>query len=347
MKKRMIAIPALVLAACGAAAWLLHDSVNWFEEKEDGLVLYGNVDNRQLQLAFLIPERIAELIPEEGETVRKGELLETLETVRIENDVAAAEAAVASRKAAVDAARAAYEKARNGSRPEYVAMARNASAAVSAKLRAAEADWRRQSALLSDDAVSVQIQESAEAEYLFLKSALEVVRSALDRLTAGERAEDVAAAKAKFEQAKAELALAEAELAIRKQKLADSKLFAPSDGVIRNRLLEPGELAGPNRPVFAMTAISPKWIRVFLRESDLPKVKPGDRAIVRFDGAERDFEGWIGFISSTAEFTPKNIETPELRTTLVYEARIFVKDPENRLKLGAPATAILPGVESK
>lgn len=336
-----------VMLLAGAAWFFRAEITEWLEPSEQELVLYGNVDDRQLNLSFMISERIAELIPEEGTLVRQGELIGTLESIRIENDIAAVRADIAARKAAVAAAQAAYDKAVNGSRPEDIAMARGGNAAIEAKIRAAESDYNRQKTLLGSNAVSAQTAEVAEAEYLFLRGGLQAVQSYLAKLVAGERVEDIAAAKAKLEQAKAELLRAETELVIGEQRLADAKLYAPRDGIIRNRLLEPGELASPQTPVLSMAVVSPKWIRCYLQQSWLIKVKSGDKALLRFDGAERDFEGWIGFISPTAEFTPKNIETPELRTSLVYEIRVYVDDPENLLKLGAPATIIFPGVMVK
>ncbi len=346
MKKKLLIPITLLLLAAGA--WHFRDGIlTWFGPSERELVLYGNVDNRQLKLTFLISERIAELLPEEGSTVRKGDFLGSLETVRIQNDIASARADVSSRKASVEAARAACEKAKNGSRPEDIAVARAGNTAIEAKIRAAELDFLRQKTLRKTEAVSAQTEESAEAEFFFLKAALSAAQSYLAKLIAGERAEDIAAAAARLEQARAELTRAEAELAIREQRLEDAKLYAPADGVVRNRLLEPGELASPQNAVLTLAVTSPKWIRVYLPEPYLTLVRSGDRAVVRCDGAAADFSGWVGFLSPAAEFTPKNIETPELRTSLVYEMRVFVNDPENRLKPGAPATVEFPGVTVK
>ena len=97
-------------------------------------------------------------------------------------------------------------------------------------------------------------------------------------------------------------------------------------------------LAAPQIPVLSLAVVSPKWVRCYLSETELTRVKMGDQAKIHFDGADAPFDGWVGFISPNAEFTPKNIETAELRTNLVYEMRVYVNDPENRLKLGAPAT---------
>lgn len=346
MKKKLFALAVLLLF--GGCVWIFRSDIrNWFSPRKPELILYGNVDNRQLSLSFLISERLAQLLPEEGSIVRKGEFLGELETVRIENDIVASRADIASRKAALAAANSFYEKAKNGSRAEDIAIARAGNAAIEAKIKAAEADYKRQTTLRTSQAVSAQIQEAAESEYLFLKAGLQAVQSYLDKLLAGERKEDIAVSAANYEQAKAELARAEAEFVIREQRLKDAKLYAPCDGIVRNRLLEPGELTGPQNAVLTLAVISPKWIRVYLPETELTKIKSGDKAAIHFDGAKNAFDGWVGFISPTAEFTPKNIETPELRTNLVYEVRVFVNDPENLLKLGAPATVTFPGMMVK
>ena len=346
MKKKLIALAVLLLL--GGCVWIFRSDIqNWFSPRKSELILYGNVDNRQLSLSFLISERLDKLLPEEGSIVRKGEFLGELETVRIENDIVASRADIASRKDALAASEALYEKAKNGSRAEDIAIAHAGNAAIEAKIKAAEADYKRQTTLRTSHAVSAQIQEAAESEYLFLKAGLQAVQNYLNKLLAGERKEDIAVSAANYEQAKAELARAEAELIIREQRLKDAKLYAPCDGIVRNRLLEPGELTGPQNAVLTLAVISPKWIRVYLPETELTKIKSGDKATIHFDGAKNAFDGWVGFISPTAEFTPKNIETPELRTNLVYEVRVFVNDPENLLKLGAPATVTFPGTMVK
>ena len=365
MKKTLILTVLLVLIGVGAFASRSQWLAAW-KAQTNTLTLYGNVDYRQLNLAFLLAERIAQVIPEEGTMVKKGDLLGSLETTRLENDIAAVKAEITAREAAVQAAQATvnvaqaavnvaqavYEKAQNGSRPEDITMARAGNEAVSAKLKAAEIEYNRQKTLRSSDATSEQTKESAEADFLFLSAGFKAVQSYLKKLETGERAEDIAAAKARLEQAQAECVRAQAglsqaqaefergkaELVIHEQRLKDANLYAPCDGVIRNRLLEPGEMASPQVPVLSLAVVSPKWVRCYLSETELTRVKMGDQAKVFFDGADAPFDGWVGFISPNAEFTPKNIETAELRTNLVYEMRVYVNDPENRLKLGAPAT---------
>src|SRR5262249_30582739 len=128
-----------------------------------------------------------------------------------------------------------------------------------------------------------------------------------------------------------------------RQQLADAQLVAPADAVVRTRLLEPGDMATPMRPVFSLAITDPKWVRAYVSEPDLGKVRPGMTASVAVDSFPgRRFDGWGGFVSPVAEFTPKAVQTQELRTSLVYEVRVFVKDPSGELRLGRPATVYLP-----
>ena len=111
---------------------------------------------------------------------------------------------------------------------------------------------------------------------------------------------------------------------------------------MRTRILEPGDMASPQKPVFTLAITDPKWVRAYVSEPDLGKVHPGMAASVAVDSfPNRRFDGWVGFISSVAEFTPKSVQTEELRTSLVYEVRVFVKDPSDELRLGMPATVYL------
>jgi HlyD family secretion protein len=160
-------------------------------------------------------------------------------------------------------------------------------------------------------------------------------QKALDLLVLGPRKEDVA-------QGEAQLRGNEAQLAFLQRQLADAQLIAPSYSVVRTRLMEPGEMASPQKPVFSLAITDPKWIRAYVSEPDLGKVHPGMTASVMVDSfPKRRFDGWVGFISPVAEFTPKTVQTSELRTSLVYEVRVFVNDPSDDLRLGMPATVYL------
>jgi HlyD family secretion protein len=165
---------------------------------------------------------------------------------------------------------------------------------------------------------------------------LAVNQKALDLVLIGPRKEDIA-------QAEAQLSANQAQLAFLRRQLADADLLAPTVAVVRTRLMEPGEMASPQKPVFSLAITDPKWVRAYVSEPDLGKVQPGMTASVMVDSfPDERFDGWVGFISPVAEFTPKPVQTSELRTSLVYEVRVFVKDPSDVLRLGMPATVYLP-----
>jgi HlyD family secretion protein len=146
-------------------------------------------------------------------------------------------------------------------------------------------------------------------------------------------------AKATFDVAAAKVDADDAQLALLRQQLKDAELYAPVDATVRSRVMEPGDMASPTRAIYTLAVTDPKWVRVYVAETDLAKIHPGMKADVHVDAyPNRGFPGWVGFVSSVAEFTPKNIETEDLRTSLVYEVRVFVHDPDDDLRLGMPAT---------
>ncbi|OQA85278.1 MAG: Multidrug resistance protein MdtN [Lentisphaerae bacterium ADurb.Bin242] len=342
-------IVVFLLFACAATGWIFRKEIGeYINGKEVELTLYGNVDDREVNLVYIVPEIVKEVLVEEGAVVKKGDLLGSLETVRIENNVKAAKAAMEAAGAAVEVAQAGYDKTKNGPREEEIEMARASVAESKAKIPAAENYYLRQKSLSITNAVSIQTAENAEALHLLLKAQLKNAEEKLKMLIAGSRKEDIASAAASLSQAKAQLAQAEAQYAIQLRMLADTRLYAPRDGIIRNRILEPGEMATTQTTALILSVMSPKWIRVYMPETLLNKIRQGGKAKIHFDSMPgKPFDGWVGYISPNAEFTPKNVETPELRTALVYEFRVYVNDPENQLKLGSPATVVFPGVMVK
>jgi HlyD family secretion protein len=125
-------------------------------------------------------------------------------------------------------------------------------------------------------------------------------------------------------------------------QLTEAELKAPIDAVVRARLLEPGDMASPQRPAFTLAITDPKWVRAYVAEPDLGRVRAGQDARVSTDSQPGEaIAGKVGYISSVAEFTPKTVQTEELRSSLVYEIRVMVDDPQDRLRLGMPATVRL------
>jgi HlyD family secretion protein len=184
-------------------------------------------------------------------------------------------------------------------------------------------------------AVREQDVDDAKAAVDVAEARLAVNQKSLDLAVIGPRKEDIA-------QNEAQLRGNEAQLALLRQQLADAQLIAPVDAVIRTRILEAGDMASPQKPVFSLAITDPKWVLAYVSEPDLGKVHSGMAAAIMVDSfPKRRFEGWVGFVSPVAEFTPKTVQTEELRTSLVYEVRVFVKDPSDELRLGMPATVYL------
>jgi HlyD family secretion protein len=325
----------LLTASIGAAAGLTW----WYTrppQESTELVLYGNVDLRQVQLAFNNSERIAEVKAQEGDRVKKGTVLARLDTSRLEPMVAQAEAQLAAQNEV-------FKRLRSGSRPEEIAQARANLTSAQADLANVRRQYDRLKKLatvrLSDKsevrAVSQEDVDNSKAALAVAEAKLIVQQKALDLALLGPRKEEVDEAEARYKANKAQLEFL-------KQQLADAQLVAPVDAVVRSRLMEPGEMATPQKAVFSLAIIDPKWVRAYVSEPDLGKIHEGMKAFVAVDSfPDKHFEGWVGFISPVAEFTPKTVQTQELRTSLVYEVRVFVKDPDNGLRLGMPATVHL------
>jgi len=305
----------------------------WGNSKKDPnqRVLFGNVDLRQVELAFNNSERIAEVLVQEGDKVTRGQILARLDTRRLKPQAAVAQAEVEAQQAVV-------QRLHNGSRPEEIAQARANVALAKADEVNADQQWERLTALAAlttGRAISQQDIDGAKAALDTAQARLAVAENGLDLSTIGPRPEDIA-------QGEAVLRADQANLDLLRRQLADAELVSPCDAVVRSRLLEPGEMVSPQRPVFDLAITDPKWIRAYVSESDLGRIHPGMGASVSSDSFPgRTLPGWVGFISSVAEFTPKAVETVELRPSLVYEIRVFVHDPEDEMRLGMPATVHL------
>ena len=138
------------------------------------------------------------------------------------------------------------------------------------------------------------------------------------------------------------MSAAQANMALRRQELKDARLYAPSEGIIRDRILEPGAMVTPQNPVLILALTNPLWARAYVSEPDLGKLRLGMKATITTDSYPgKLYDGWVGFISPTAEFTPKTVETTDLRTRLVYQVRVFVLQGQDELRLGMPATVTI------
>jgi len=327
MTKPLIAAAVvLALALAGGAWWLMGR-----KENDHALVLHGNVSIRQVSLAFEGSGRVVELHAEEGDRVTKGTLLGVLDTRTLELQAEQA-------KAQMNVQQQNLLRLRNGSRPEEIAQARSRLTAAEAEASRAKQDVARLQAVVTKTdgrGVSPQDMDRATSNMQVAAAKVEDQREALRLVELGPRAEDVAGGEA-------QLTATQTQLELLQHQISQGQLKAPADAVVRSRLLEPGDMAMPQRPVFALALTDPKWIRVYVTEVDLGRVRPGMPAQVVTDSApNRPIDGKVGYISSVAEFTPKSVQTEELRTSLVYEVRVLVADTEDTLRLGQPATVRL------
>jgi HlyD family secretion protein len=294
----------------------------------DGLVLYGNVDVRQVSLAFNGSERIASLAVQEGDRVKAGQVLGQLDTTTLRLRITQA-------RAQAEALRQTVARLRAGSRVEEVGQARAQTAAAQAEADVAKQHLERLQTLgrgTVGRAVSLQDIDDAAARSKAAQAQLEGARKSQQMVQTGPRKEEIAYAEAQLDAALA-------QTAVLAQQLEDAELRAPIDAVVRARLMEAGDMTTPQRPVYTLAITDPKWVRAYVREADLGFVKPGMPASIAIDSLPgQTIAGKVGYISSVAEFTPKTVQTEDLRTSLVYEVRVLAEDKDDRLRLGMPAT---------
>jgi membrane fusion protein YbhG len=310
-----VIILAAVLTGCGR-----HDGV---------LRLYGNVDIRSVDLGFRVPGRIAAIRVDEGSKVKDGQVLALLDTRPLSDTLHLSEAQLAN-------ARAEFDKLRNGNRPQDIAQAEAQLADRAATEVQARAEYERRSELVKTGAISQSQFDTSRAQYAAAEAQRHAAEQMLSLQRAGARREDIEAAQAQLEAATAQRDKARTDL-------ADASIIAPSDGTILTRAREPGAIALAGETVFVLSVDRPIRVRAYVAESDLGRVVPGMNVDVTVDGSPQTYHGTIGFISPTAEFTPKTVQTENLRTDLVYRLRVIVSDPDDGLRQGQPVTVSVPG----
>jgi HlyD family secretion protein len=324
MNKKIIIAAVVALSAIAGAVWYAMRA----PAGSDGLVLYGNVDVRQVSLAFNGSERIASLAVQEGDHVRAGQVLGQLDTTTLRLRITQA-------RAQAEALRQTVARLRAGSRVEEVGQARAQTAAAQAEADVAKQHLERLQTLgrgTVGRAVSLQDIDDAAARSKAAQAQLEGARKSQQMVQTGPRKEEIAYAEAQLDAALA-------QTAVLAQQLEDAELRAPIDAVVRARLMEAGDMTTPQRPVYTLAITDPKWVRAYVREADLGFVKPGMPASIAIDSLRgQTIAGKVGYISSVAEFTPKTVQTEDLRTSLVYEVRVLAEDKDDRLRLGMPAT---------
>ena len=321
----MLAAALVVLAGVG---WL---AAARFSAPAAVDTLYGNVEIRQVDLAFNSEGRVIMMNKREGDRVKAGEIIATLDAAIYKD----AEKLAAARR---DAAQATLDKLLHGTRAEDIDQARANLAAAKAAQANTEVTFKRQQALVATHTASQQALDDARRAFDTARAQMAQTEAALAEAVTGPRIEDIDAARA-------QLRAAEASLGLARTQLAHTNLIAPSDGVVMTRVIEPGTVVLPTNIVYSVAIDGEVWVRAFAPEPMLSRVAPGTIVEILTDGQPgKVYQGRIGYVSPQAEFTPKTVETPELRTQLVYRIRVRVVDPDSGLRQGQPVTIRLPPV---
>lgn len=273
MKKKIILLVLLIAIISTAIYFLTKEKKNPFE-----LTLYGNIEIRQVDLSFQVSGQIEKMLKEEGDSVKKGELVAVLDAKDYKSE---------------------FEKA-SAEASKTFAVSQDASS-----------KYIRQAPLCSDSTISAQ-----ECDTLLYNR----------------------------NKSKADYEAAEAQKTFAKNQLDYTKIYAPEEGTITVRVQEPGATVSKNQIVYTMSKTKPVWIRAYVNETDLGNIKYGMKAKVLTDsidpktGNKREYDGYIGYISPVAEFTPKTVQSTDLRTSLVYRIRVYVDDIDEFLRQGMPTT---------
>jgi len=321
--KRVLLIVLAVVAA-GAGYWWYTESLRDTGE----LRLHGNVEVRQVNLGFKVAGRIETLAVDEGDRVRTGQTLASLEKIYFRETLA-------QMRAQADQAAANYAKLKAGYRVEEIAQARAAVAEREATLENATITRKRAESLLKTPAGSQKVFDDTQAAERQAEALLNSAREALRLQEAGYRKEDIVYAKAQLDERNAVIATIE-------RQLADADLIAPGDGTVLSRVREVGAIVQAGETVFAVSLTNPVWVRTYVTEPDLGRIRPGMPVTVHTDTpGGKVYRGKIGFISTAAEFTPKTVQTDELRTSLVYRLRVVVDGNDEELRQGMPVTVEL------
>lgn len=329
MKKDWRKLMVVVLLVLGLGGfWYYESTLAGENHGQKELKLSGNVEIREIDLAFRGSDRITELFVNEGDTVKKGDVLARLDARELT-------LAIAGLKSQIKAQECAVELLQNGTREEEKAQAAENLRALEAQAIYENQVLARQKELYAAGAISRQELDRAISGANSTAAQTAAANEAYRKAVNGARPEEI-------EQAEAQLEALRQELARQEYLLSEMTLVSPIDGVIRSRLLEAGDMASASVPVFKISPYGKKWVRAYVKETDLGNIYEGQAATIFIDSLPgQGIEGQIGYISGTAEFTPKNVQTDELRTSLLYEVRVYVEDTENVLRMGMPTTVLV------
>jgi HlyD family secretion protein len=384
MKKFLIPLVVVVLAVGG---YLFYRNYNAGPSKT--IDVSGNIELEQVNIGFKTSGKLIERTVTEGDNVTKGqviarldkdqlvqqreremaylkELEETLAETRtgVDMQTQSVAADVDGRKADADNAAAHLLELKNGSRPQEVTQAVEATQAAQAEYDRAKADWERSKKLHADDDISTSQYELSQRTFLSAEASLKQAKDHEALVKEGSRSEDIAQANAQLIHAKAAIRSSEAnaldikrrqqdvaakqddidrekaQIALIDAQLADTTAIAPMSGVVLVKSVDVGEVIAPGTSVVTIGDLDHPWLRAYIPETDLGRVKLGAPVKVKTDSFPgKIFNGKVTFISSDAEFTPKQIQTQDERVKLVYRIKIEIDNPQHELKSNMPADA--------
>jgi HlyD family secretion protein len=323
MKKPLVI--ALAAAAVISAA-LLYQFSRHTGNSPGTLKVSGNMEVTTVAVSFKVPGRVRERLVDEGELVKAGQPVARLDSADL-----AHEAAI--RRAEAATVRAALKELEAGSRKEEISRAEAALAALEAEAKRSADDFLRQKELYARQVIPKQkfdaalaVRDAAQAQARQAGETLALARK-------GPRQEQIDQGRSRLKEAEAALALAE-------ERLGYALLTAPSAGLVIAKNIEPGEQVAVGTPVVTIGDITSPWLRAYIPETELGRVKVGQKARITTDTwPGKTYEGLVSFISPEAEFTPKNVQTEKERVKLVYRIKITIPNPAMELKPGMPADA--------
>lgn len=325
MSKRIrIAVPVLLVAAL--AVWLV---MRGSGGADDALSASGTVEATTADLGFQLAGRILAIEVDEGDEVTEGQLLARLDTRELEANLEAARAQRAAAEARLDEMLA-------GARPQEVASAQAAERSAAQRAQTARRDLERARTLFEGGAISRQALDQAETALEVAEATHDQARESLELVREGPRTETIQAQRAQVSQAAARVDHAEA-------MLANAVVEAPFGGLVTVRHREPGETVGPGAPVVTLLDRNHRWVRIYVREDRIGRLQIGMPASISSDSyPDRSYGGEVVFIGSEAEFTPRNVQTEEERTRLVYPVKVRITGDDGfELKPGIPADVTL------
>jgi len=295
-------------------------------ESTRSLKVSGNLEVIQVDVSFRVPGKVMERPVDEGFLVQEGQLIARLDAKDLEQQVALQQAAEATSKAALAELLA-------GARKEEIEASKAALDQAAADVSRLEPDDARARDLYQKGILSIRDFEATHASLVAAKAKVNQLQQQYTLMKKGARQEDIDQARARYEQARQSLALAQTQLGY-------ATLKAPTTGVILSKNIEPNEYVAPGTSVVTLADLRNVWLRAYLEETDLGRVKVGQKALLTTDTYPgKKYEGRVSFIASEAEFTPKSVQTRKERVKLVYRIKIDVANPQLELKPGMPADA--------